>query len=236
VIKRTLDGSFLNEVANHPEVRPWLLGDGPLDVGPAVSDPANITLVTEHGGWVLHNLGGGVYEVHSLFLPEGRGRAVRVALTEALDYVFSHTDCIRITTRLPKGNVRARALAKMAGFRPWFVSQGDERARIEIEDWAQSSEACRVAGHWFHERLEAAKVDAGSALVVHDDDDAHDHAVGAAVLMCRAANPVKAVAIYNAWAQAAGYALISLVSSHPMVIDVVDAVLEGPDMKVLKCR
>lgn len=235
-IRRTLDGTFLNSVANHPKVRPHLLGDGPLDVSPAVTDPANITLQTEHGGWVLHNLGGGSYEVHSMFLPEGRGASVKAALIEALDYVFTATDCVRLITRLPKGNVAARALARIAGFKTWFVSGGDERARIEIADWAQSSAACLKAGEWFHERLEAAKAASGSAREVHDDDPPHDRAVGAAVLMCRAGNPVKAVAQYNAWAQAAGYALVSLVSLNPMVIDIVDAVLEGPDMKVLLCR
>lgn len=235
-IRRTLDGGFLNTVANHPKVRPHLLGEGPLDVCPAVSDPANITLQTAHGGWVLHNLGGGAYEVHSLFLPEGRGATVKVALIEALDYVFAHTDCVRLITRLPKGNVAARALARIAGFQPWFVSSGDERARIELTDWSQRSAACLKAGEWFHERLEAAKAASGSTLGVHDDDPAHDHAVGAAVLMCRAGNGAKAVAQYNAWAQAAGYALIALVSLNPMIIDVVDAVLEGPEMEVLLCR
>lgn len=231
-MRRTLDPVFLNAVANHPEVRPWLMGEGLLDLSPVISNPANIALEAKHGGWVLQNLSPGVYEVHSMFLPEGRGAGVARALVAALDYVFSATDCIRLVTRLPEGNVRASALGKMAGFRPWF---GD-RARIEIEDWAQSSKACREAGEWFHDRLEAAKVAAGSALDVHDDDAAHDHAVGAAVLMVRAGNGPKGVWHYNAWAVAAGYAPVTLVSVNPLVIDVVDAVLEGPEMEVLLCR
>lgn len=232
MIRRTLDPAFLNEVANHPEVRPWLQGDGPIDLGPIVASPANIAIQAEHGGWVLQCLSPGVYEVHSMFLPEGRGANVKRALAEALDYVFSATDCLKLVTRLPEGNVPATALGRIAGFRPWF---GD-RHRIEVEDWAQSSAACREAGEWFHERLEAAKEARGSALEVHDDDPSHDHAVGAAVLMCRAGNAAKAVWHYNAWAAAAGYAPVTLVSLNPMVIDVVDAVLEGPEMEVLLCR
>lgn len=232
MIRRTLDPAFLNGVANHPEVRPWLQGEGPLDLSGVISDPSNIALQAEHGGWVLQALSPGVYEVHSMFLPEGRGAGVARALVAALDYVFSATDCIRLVTRLPAGNVRAAALGRMAGFRPWF---GD-RARIEIEDWAQSSKACLEAGEWFHERLEAAKTASGSALETHDDDSAHDHAVGAAVLMCRAGNGPKGVWHYNAWAAASGYAPVTLVSVNPLVIDVVDAVLEGPDMEVLLCR
>lgn len=232
MIKRTLDATFLNTVANHPEVRPWLLGEGPVELSGIVSDPANIALQAEYGGWVLQGLSPGTYEVHSMFLPEGRGAGVARALRAALDYVFTATDCVRLVTRLPAGNVRAANLGRMAGFRPWF---GD-RSRIEIEDWAQSSKACREAGEWFHDRLEAAKIAAGSALVVHDDDPAHDHAVGAAVLCCKAGNPIKGVRHYNAWAAASGYAPVTLISVNPMVIDVVDAVLEGPTMEVLLCR
>lgn len=232
MIRRTLDPAFLNTVANHPDVRPWLQGEGPLDLSSVIGNPANIALQAAQGGWVLQNLSPGVYEVHSMFLPEGRGSAVKKALAAALDYVFSATDCRQIVTRLPAGNVRAAALGKIAGFRPWF---GD-RHRIEIEDWAQASRACREAGEWFHEQLEAAKLAHGSALDVHADDPGHDRAVGAAVLMCRAGNPAKAVWHYNAWAAAAGYAPITLISVNPMVIDVVDAVLEGPNMEVLLCR
>lgn len=235
-MRRTLDPTFLNEVANHPAVRPELLGTGPIDLTAAVSDPRNIALQAQYGGWVLHNHGGGAYEVHSMFLPEGRGRGVREALEKALEYVFTHTDCTRLLTRLPKGNVAARAIGRVAGFRTWFVMNGDEYARIEIEDWIQASKACHAAGAWFHDRLEAAKIAAGSELIVHEDDTSHDHAVGASVLMCRAGNPIKGVQAYNAWAALAGYAPIALISLNPMVIDVVDAVLEGPNMEVLLCR
>lgn len=232
MIKRTLDPTFLNSVANHPEVRPWLMGEGPLDLSPIISSPGNIALQAEHGGWVLQCISPAVYEVHSMFLPEGRGANVKAALAEALDYVFSATDCRQLVTRIPVNNPSAAALGKIAGFRPWF---GD-RYRIEVEDWAQSSKACLDAGEWFHDRLEAVKKEQGSALEVHEDDPGHDHAVGAAVLMCKSGNAAKAVWHYNAWAAAAGYSPITLVSVNPMVIDVVDAVLEGPNMEVLLCR
>lgn len=236
MIRRTLDGRYLTDVANHPEVRPHLMGQGPLDLSELVGNPANIALQAEGGGWLLENKGGGTYEVHSMFLPQSRGAGVRKALTAALEYVFTHTDCERLVTRLPKGNARAAALGRMAGFRPWFEMNGDQYARIELEDWAQSSHACRKAGEWFHDRLEAAKIAAGSPLEVHEDDASHDHAVGATVLMCKAANAIKGVRFYNQWAVVAGYAPVTLVSLNPMVIDVVDAVLEGPDMEVLLCR
>lgn len=232
---RTLDPTFLISVANHETVRPFLKGEGFLDLA-LISDPNNIALQYEGGGWVLNKVSDGVYEVHSMFLPEVRGAQVAEFLQKALAYVFSETDCRRILTQLPDGNVPARALARKAGFSFWFRKAGTDYLKLDLEDWVQKSDECLKAGEDFHNHLEAAKVANGSSLEAHADDAAHDHAVGAALLMCRSGNPAKGVWYYNAWAVFAGYVPIKLVSMNPMVIDVVDAVLEGPDMKVLLCR
>lgn len=233
---RTLDATYLNEVSNHPDVRPWLKGEGPVDLTALVADPANITLQYEGGGWFLQNLGGCVYEVHSMFTPESRGRHVAKCLAEALEYVFVETDAVKLVTRLPKGNVNARSLGQMAGFRPWFMRGEDEYAVLAIEDWINNSYSCKSSGEWFHKRLEEAKAAAGSPLPTHDEDAAHDAAVGAAVLMCKAGNAAKGVWHYNQWARFAGYAPVTLVSASPLIVDVVDAVLHGPDMEVMLCR
>jgi len=228
---RTLDPSYLNEVANHPKVRPWLKGEGDVDLSPMVSDPSNIALQFEGGGWVLRNLGACQYEVHSMFVPEVRGAKVRDNLKAALEYVFLQTDAVKLVTQLPEGNVAARALARIAGFRLWF----GEYHVLCIEDWIQASDACLQAGQQFHEKLEAAKLKSGSALVIHEDDDAHDRAAGASFLMCNADNPAKGVWHYNQWATVAGYAQVSLLSVSPPMVDIVDAVI-GKDMEVLLCR
>lgn len=231
---RTLDGRFLTEVANHPEVRPHLKGSGELDLMTLISDPANIALQFEGGGWFLQNMGGCVYEVHSMFLPEVRGAKVKKNLVEALRYVFIETDCVKIVTRLPKGNVAARALAKITGFRPWFVS-GDEFVQLSIEDWIHSSYECAEAGQQFHHRLEAIKESHGSTLDIHEDDAAHDRAVGAAYLMSNCGNAAKGVWHYNQWARLAGYAPAQILSLAPLMIDMGDAIL-GRDMEVFLCR
>lgn len=51
-VRRTLDAAAINEIANHPEVRPWLGGDGVLDLSELVSAPANITLAIDGGAFV----------------------------------------------------------------------------------------------------------------------------------------------------------------------------------------
>jgi len=228
---RTLDPTVLNEVANHPKVRPWLKGEGEVDLSALICDPANIALQFEGGGWVLRSLGACQYEVHSLFLPEVRGAKVRDNLKDALEYVFLQTDAVKLVTQLPVGNVAARALARIAGFRLWF----GEYHVLCIEDWIQASDACLQAGQQFHEKLEAAKRETGSALVVHEDDDAHDRAAGAAFLMGNAGNVAKGVWHYNQWAAVSGYAQISLLSVNPPMVDIVDAVI-GKDGEILLCR
>ena len=195
---RTLDSTYLNEVANHPEVRPWLKGEAALDLTPMVSNPQNIALQFEGGGWVLRSLGACQYEVHSLFVPEVRGAKVRDNLKDALEYVFVQTDAVKLVTQLPEGNVAARALARIAGFRLWF----GEHHVLCIEDWIQASDACLQAGQQFHEKLEAISP---------------SHAAGAAFLMLKT-NPAKAVWHFNQWAAVCFAPMIDLVSASPLMI------------------
>lgn len=240
MIRRTFDPSLLNQVINHPQVRPWMApGDGPLDVTAVVSNPANFALVTEGGGFILHNQGQGIYEVHSQFLPEHRTNT-REAMRAGFDYMFTRTDCERVVTQVPDNNRAAQCLAKAARFRPMFRrEQGllgpTEYMGLSIDEWAQDNRSLEADGEWFHDQLEQAKKAHGSALPVHDHDPAHERAVGAAVRMVRAGNAAKGVNFYNRWARFAGYAQITLISTQPVVIDVVDAVV-GNDMEILLCR
>lgn len=243
MIQRTMDATFLNEVSNHPEVRPWLGGDGVLDLGALADNPDNVLLETDGGGWVLHPLLPGVYELHTMFLPEGRGRSYFAAAREALRWMFSATDALEIVTKCPDDNGPARMAASIAGFRErfhrddaWKPGVGVSYQVFSIDDWFVRDKECLAAGRAFHDTLEAAKTAAGSTLPTHPDDEAHDRAVGAAVLMIRGGNMSKAVAFYNRWAIFAGYATIEALS--PSLVDVRDAIVEvrGDAMGVLKCR
>lgn len=251
ILRRTMDPARLNAAANHADVRPHL-GAAPeletIDLSPLVTDPANVALDTPHGGFLVHHIDGGVYEVHSIFAPEGR-RNLRAATAEGLRYVFTATDAHTVRTKVPTYNRAADALAKASGFREVFTREGGgigpdgqpcavSYREITLREWMARDRALEAHGEWFHHRLEAAKIAAGSTLAVHDHDPAHERAVGAAVLMFRAGNPTKAVATYNEWAGFAGYAPLSLLSLNPPVIDVVDAVVEiqAPEMEILQCR
>lgn len=247
-LRRTMDATALNIVANHPEVRPWLGGEGVLDLSGLLSNPQNVGFVSEHGGFVAHGLDLGLYEAHSLFLPEGRGEESRRAMQEACQYMFTATDCTELVTKVPGDNPAAAGLARMGGFEKRFTRyQGWKTDTglcdldfygLSVARWILKQSVTVNAGVWFHERLTAAKEAAGSSLPVHDEDPVHDAFAGAAVLMCRAGNAVKAVATYNRWAVVAGYQTIALLSLAPIVLDVRDAVIEmrEQDLEVLLCR
>jgi hypothetical protein len=248
---RTLDATRLNAVVNHPDVRPWLGGSGEIDLSEVIADPANITLETEHGGYILarHPYMHGVYEAHSQFLPEGRGEEAAKARDEGFRWLFTHTDCIEVITRVPSSNRAALAYTKQSGFLPTFVQDGAFRDSAgEVQDnhffslplirWAMLDEQTLADGHAFHEALEAAKAKAGSERVAHADCDAHDRIVGAAFAMIRAGNTRKAIAFYNGWSTVTGYEPLQLLSEFPPVLDVQDAIvtLRDGELSFLKVR
>lgn len=239
---RTFDPAFLNRVANHPDVRPWLGGEGVLDLTQTIMNPANFALVSDGGGFVLIQHEPAIYEVHSQFLPEGRGQTVQ-AMRAGFDYMFTRTDCYQVVTQVPDNNKAAAALAKAADFRPMFRREDTPRGPttymgLTVEEWAQGNAGLEADGEWFHSELEAAKRANGSTLPTHSHDPAHERAVGAAVRMVKAGNAAKGVDFYNRWARLAGYVPLTLVSLQPVVIDVGDAVigLAGDEMEILLCR
>lgn len=239
---RTLDATFLNGVANHPEVHPWLGVEGEADLTAAVSNPANFALVNEGGGFVLMCHEPGVYEVHSQFLPSHRRKTIQ-AMRDGFEYMFVNTDCHTVLTQVPDNNPAAAALARFAHFRPMFRREDTPRGPtaymgLTIDQWAQDNASLEADGEWFHDQLKAAKEAQGSTLPEHAHDAAHERAVGATIRMVKAGNCHKAVNFYNRWARFAGYAQITLLGDTPPLIDVVDAIVElnGQDMEIIKCR
>lgn len=239
MIRRTLDPAFLNAVANHPEVFPWLGASGDeIDIAPLVENPQNIAISAQHGGWILVRLEPGVYELHTMFLPEGRGKAYLSASKEAMRYLFACTDATEILTKCPDNNGAARMAAATAGFKErfrrdgaWIDGSGVSYQGLTIEDWRERDSEVLKAGQWFHERLDA--------LIDHEphpEDTAHNRAVGAAVLMARAGALSKGVAFYNRWARFAGYIEAQQISAS--AVDFGEAVVEliNNDMSVLVHR
>lgn len=234
---RTLDVSRLNALANKDSVRPWLGGEGPVDLAPLSMDLNNYIFECDTGGFVVAHLHGTRYEAHTISEPGVSPRPLMRLLRKAMEYMFTVTDCTELVTRCPEGNAGASALADYAGFRSLFMRGKDDYRIITLDEWASSCSAAGAAGEAFHDALEAAKEKVGSSLEVHEDDQAHDRYVGAAFLMIKAGNVQKGVDTYNRWASFAGYAQVEVVSLNPTVVDVVDALVTWNDgLEILKCR
>lgn len=254
--ERSLDAEHFERIANDPSVRSLLGGDGPIVLGPTeqtpngiVTDTQNFCFKTPNGAFLLWAIGAGRYDVHSLFLPDGRGVEAAQAMGEVAAYMFTHTDCLEGRTTVPAGNAAAGALALRGGFErrfklehmPWRNDGTTVQASflsLTLEKWALTDVGNEVAGHWFHEALERAKQKAGSTRPVHADEPVHDYMAGAAIRMILGGQVDKAINFYNAWAMTAHYATIRLLSKKPVVIDVVDAVIEARPggMVILTCR
>ena len=111
------DVALLNRVANHPSVRPYLgLGAEPMDTQWILDMPGTVALMSDVGGFIFLQHAPGLYSVHSLFLPEGRGgKAVKAAM-DAVKWLFENRDARAITTEVPTNNPAAKWLALRVGF------------------------------------------------------------------------------------------------------------------------
>lgn len=241
---RTFSPKLFNEIANLPKVRPWLGGEGALDLSAVVADPRNFVFQRgDEGGFICIPVYGSTYEVHTLFHP-GSGEIAVAFMHRCMEWMFCRTDCVELVCRVPEGHKGAEWLASQGGFRPagiqqnWDAGRGATLKRLWIEDWARVADASAAAGAEFHQQLETAKLEAGSALPIHSDDDDHDAMVGAALLMACNGQVLKGVNLYNHWAVVAGYAQIQLLSVAPPLVDIVDAIvgLENGKMEILLCR
>ena len=117
MIALSRDAELLNRVVNDPSVFPFVsLGmEGPFDMSPLVNDERNLFFANEHGGFLLINKGDRIYDIHTQFLPEGRGRSAIRDGREAMTYMFTHTDCRALMTFCPLNNKPAATLARLVG-------------------------------------------------------------------------------------------------------------------------
>lgn len=222
-IRRTMDAAYLNSIANHPDVRPYIGGAGQADLGPILASAANYALVTEGGGWLLQPLMAGTYELHTLVAPEGRGKPFFAAAREGLRWMFTRTDALEILTRCPDDNPGARMAATIMGFRErfhrdnaWAPGVGVSYQAFTLDDWMARDRTIEKVGREFSE-----------VLGLNHEDQTYDRMMGAAILMVKAAQTAKAVAVFNRIAVFAGY--VPMQAYGPATIGTGDAVLEIVD-------
>lgn len=236
------DAEAFNRIANHPDVLPHIIqkGQGPVDFAAFFENPGNYGFLGDGCAFIAHRLEPGVYEVHSMALPEARGRGVLLSALAAIRHMFIATPCMELMTRVVAGNVAADALAKSVGFilefeRPkaWSAPDGEKDCRfyaLRYHDWLRRQQWLHASGEWFHDLLGEEQT--------HDHDPAHDTYVGACVEMVRAGQAVKGVALYNRWARFAGYMPVEIVTDAPLIIDIHTHLIrfDGGEAEVISCQ
>lgn len=109
MIREERDAGFWQAVHDHPEVKPHVSFGVDLDLAELVAHPGVLPLAADHGGFFLVRLDGlgRVWELHTLFTPEGWGREVAQALKEAVALVFAKGAQV-ITTYEVEGHWRSQ--------------------------------------------------------------------------------------------------------------------------------
>lgn len=91
MISENRNPDFWREIAAHPQVAPHVSLGMAVDVGELVSRARVVPLASEHGGFLLFQLDGfgRMFELHTMFTPEGWGREVLSAAKEMHSFVFN---------------------------------------------------------------------------------------------------------------------------------------------------
>jgi len=235
MMQRTLDPASFNRIANDPAVRSWLGGDGIADLTDMVSEPTNVALMSEAGGFVCVNHGAGRYEVHSMFSPKRSKQAAIRAMRDGLAYMFTLTPCVELLTKVPIDNLAAKGLARLAGFSlqferlvAWTTDSQKLTAfySLTIEKWSLFSQEAKSMGKWFHGCV-------GSLLtnkqhLVYSEDSGYLAMVGSAIGMLQAGFPWKATLSYNRWALWTGCETVVVENECPLVVS-----LDGLMIKIM---
>lgn len=241
---RSIDAAPFNAIANLPVVRPWLGGKKTLDLTGLLADVNNFAFLTEdeQGAYIYCRKDLGLYEVHTLATPEGRGRQMLNARSESLRAMFTMTDCVQVNTMVPDGNKGADVWAAHAGFREVFRREksfdlmgemvGVSYRSLSYLDWAQKDRTNRLEGERFHAFIHQYVPDD------HGEDPIHDAVVGATIECCNQSNAEKGIALYGRWASHAGYEPIRVLTARPLVIDIQSCILQydPSGMQVLYVR
>lgn len=246
-IWRDYDARSLNQVLNHPDVRPFVAdeADGVLDLTKAVENQRNILLMGRWGGCFCLYLQPGVYEVHTQILPDGRGPWALDFVRAGTRWMFTRVDCYEIITRVPERHTAAKALARQAGMMHEFtrplgcrwqgVKQDLEVYSFRIQDWMAQDEKLCSRGAEFHRMLNAEALRLGIIETPHANDPDHDRIVGAVWDLALGGRIRQGVMLYNRWAVVARQKPIALVSEDPVTIamDIGRLRLAGDGIEVL---
>lgn len=129
VFTRTKDESLIHSIATHPQIWPTLADDlvsDPKDWKPVLHDGIWYVLASDQEGicglFIFFPENSVCWQVHICMLPRAWGSAAR-ALRESFYWLWTETNCIRITGSVPVWNASAIHCALRAGMKPFGVNQ-----------------------------------------------------------------------------------------------------------------
>lgn len=139
MMQRSFDAARVNDLVNHPSIRPFVGGDGKsvIDLTAAVADRQNIFLLAKHGGFAFTWSAPRTYEVHTFILPEGRGPAALEAAWTARGWMEEHF-ADHLWTRVHPDMANVRAFTLKAGFKPagtHTIDLGTGPVTYDLFDW-----------------------------------------------------------------------------------------------------
>lgn len=123
MIRPVGDAGTVNYFANHPEIRPFIGGEGELDLSIIVTAP-NVALFGEHGGFCLSWTAPGTWEVHTMIVKAGRGRWALEAAEKSLEYMKG-IGAFHLWTRVHPDMRNVERFTRMMGFRPCGTLETD---------------------------------------------------------------------------------------------------------------
>ena len=120
IYEPTTDVEFITKCVTNPIVWRASTDDGMVNVNPNmffVPTDGNLWLrAGDYGLFMGEPRNMVTFEVHTMLLPEARGRAVEIA-TGALHWMFHNTPCLKIITHVPSFNALARRLSERCGMK-----------------------------------------------------------------------------------------------------------------------
>lgn len=139
MIARSFDADRINELVNHPAIRPFVGGDieTVLDLTNAVQDDANHFLTGEHGGFACTWSAPLTYEIHTFVLPEGRGRWAFEFARAGRNYMVG-IGATHLWTRVHPDAANVRRFTLAAEFKPagtHRIDLGGGPVIYDLFDW-----------------------------------------------------------------------------------------------------
>jgi hypothetical protein len=107
---------FLESIANHPRVRPWVGGDGVSPVKAGESWQRSRAVQWDDGGVVFMEESPGTFSVHLVF--QRKAKNVLEKLASAKAYIMGQPDVFRLVATFPPAYRHVRRCAQAMGLTP----------------------------------------------------------------------------------------------------------------------